>query len=200
MPKINHRLVSAKTGDKIMQISRIFSKIKMPILNGGLLFVILSLYNFMAYGAYTTCPNCYRCTSYDGFGNCLSCVYDRSYCNGDVYCPDNQHWDASQQKCVCNSNKTCLLGQYFDEVTCECETKSCPDGQYPNGENCLNCPTVLPMFIVSGTDCGPHTNTTGGFMGYITRCYYSSSCKYRDTTGEYEWEQDCHYDNSAIIG
>ena len=51
MPNLNHRFDWAQMGDKNMQISGIFSKIKMPILNGGLCAAVLLTYGLNANAA-----------------------------------------------------------------------------------------------------------------------------------------------------
>ena len=74
MPKINHRLFSAKWGNKNMQKSGIFSKIKTPILIGGLLMVACGQFGIA------------RATVYDGpnvfFGPYLPFNEDSECTNG----------------------------------------------------------------------------------------------------------------------
>lgn len=105
----------------------------------------------------------------------------------------------------------CPEGYELNEETCECELIKCMSGWYHNGFGCSACPGntssgsgIYDPDVFLGEGCGYGSSNYGA--NGITDCYQvaksasvviggNSVCKYSDSTGSYEFTNNCPYVN-----
>ena len=151
----------------------------------------------------TTCQVCYRCAQYSG-GDCVSCVYDRNYCNLPAgQCHGQATWNMILGGCECNvlypgSGKAWTFFDTSDDV-CDDITISCVSGQFPgNIYICANCGS--PDFNPENNLCIPRSDIKYASDAVIDAtnmyngCYLAAGCVGSDDTGTFEILQDCLYD------
>ena len=149
MPNLNHRFDWAQMGDKNMQISGIFSKIKMPNLNGGLCAAVL-LVAIPAHAAYqfSAATDVYMSLDHEGF----PCVTDENGNENDAYV---------NYGCACGMDVTptldgiteqCYSNRRMDDAGCRYEVMLKDPPGY-TGFCARN--TNAPTGICARCNCGP---------------------------------------------
>lgn len=165
-----------------------------------------------SYNVYFSSPqgDCYI------MGNCSTCKSGYTLVNQDInsnwfsYCDNKDVLPTTQATCECicnncsNTGWTALRIGYQVSYTrhCDCSSGSaqcitknnyrCAAGYYGSSTNGTSGCTKCPVFATSS---GNYTGTSAAGSTSITKCYIPSGTSPSDSTGKYQFTQNCYYTN-----
>ncbi len=127
---------------------------------------------------------CYGVAVYTGNSvkGCTKCPANAS-CSGGNYTNfkcNNGYYSVNNQCAPCPANASCSNNNFI-----------CNTHYYKNGNSCEPCPLSPDKSPASSNK--QVLGTTGGNATSITECYLMASYPFTDSTGQYEFTQDCYY-------